>query len=261
MNRTLPLTNRRVVITGASRGIGREAALALARRGDRVVLVARDSALLEQVAVSCRALGAEAEVVRIDLTDEASVRAGAAEILARGPVDVLINNAGVSRQSTFLAQSAEENEHEMLVNYFGAQRMTRALLPAMLERRAGTIVNVSSLLGAVPCPTVANYSGTKAALNAWSHALRGELAGRGVRVVVFMPSHTKTEMGDASRFDGVYTLPVAYTVKQLLIAVDRAPRSMAASPIFRMFLRLAGAFPAWGEQRVAASTRALLTEA
>jgi short-subunit dehydrogenase len=250
---------QRIVITGASRGIGKQTALALASRGSALVLVARSVAPLEAVAAEARNRGAAGvQVVSLDVTDDASVRAGAEQILARGPVDVLINNAGGCEQAPFLQRTAAELEYEMSLNYFGAQRMVRALLPSMLERGCGTILNVSSLLAAVPCPTTANYSGAKAALNAWSHALRGEIAQRGVRVVVFMPSHTQTEGGEHARFDGVYVLPLEYTVGQLLHALDHTPRSYTTSPFFRVFVWLAGVFPGWAERKMADTTRALL---
>jgi short-subunit dehydrogenase len=146
----------------------------------------------------------------------------------------------------------------MELNYFGALWMTRALLPSMLERSSGTVLNVSSILGAIPCPTTANYSAAKAALNAWSHALRGEVAPRGVRVVVFMPSHTQTEGGSRARFDGVPALPLEYVANQLLHALDHTPRSFTTSPVFRTFEWLSRVFPGWAEQRMAESTRALL---
>lgn len=249
----------RIVITGASRGIGRATALALARRGDRLVLCARTTRELEMLASQALGSGAaSAEVVTLDVTDDASVEVGCRTILERGPVDVLINNAGGCEQRAFLQRTAASCEYEMSLNYFGAQRMVRALLPSMLERGRGRILNVSSLLGAVACPTTANYSGAKAALNAWSHALRGEVASRGVRVAVFMPSHTETGGAALERFDGVYALPLDYTVKQLLHALDHAPRSYAASPVFRLFLRLGAVFPGWAERQVAKSTAALL---
>jgi short-subunit dehydrogenase len=251
---------QRIVITGASRGIGRHTALALAQRADHLILVARQIGPLEEVAAEALKRGAaSAQVVSIDLTDAASVENGAREILEVGPVDVLINNAGSCVQAPFLQRTAADLEHEMSINYFGAQRMVRAVLPSMLARGSGTILNVSSLLGAVPCPTTANYSGAKAALNAWSHALRGEVSERGVRVVVFMPSHTQTESGSHARFDGVYILPLEYTVEQLLFALDHKPRSYTTSPFFRLFVWLAGVFPGWAERQMANSTRALLS--
>ncbi len=249
----------RILVTGASRGIGRETALQLARRGARVVLAARNEAALHEVATEVTSRGGKAEVLPMDVTDDRSVATAAERALAAGPIDALVNNAGVFDQRPFLDQDPAWQRHEMDVNFFGAQRVTRAILPSMIRRGAGTIVNVSSLVGAIPCPTVANYSGTKAALNAWSHALRGEVARFGVRVVVFMPSHTDTDKArTTTRFDGVPALPVEYTARQLVHALDRAPRTFAASPVFRMFLRMAGVFPTWAERRMAATTRELL---
>lgn len=252
-------SSRRILVTGASRGIGRALAIVCARRGDRVVAAARCTEDLDRLVGEIRREGGDAVAVTLDVTSDASVENAVDEVLVRGPIDVLVNNAGVFEQRPFLAQDPAQRLREMDVNFFGAQRMARAVLPGMIARGRGTIVNVSSLVGAIPCPSVANYCATKAALNAWTHALRGEVGRYGIRMVVFMPSHTGTERAMATtRFDGVPALPVDYTVRQLLRAIDRAPRSMAASPVFRMFLRLAGIFPRWAERQMAATTRALL---
>lgn len=250
---------RRILITGASSGIGWTAAEQCAARGDAVVVAARRTARLEALAAEIAARGGRVDVIPMDVTDDDSVAAGIERALALGPIDVLVNNAGVFHQRCFLGQDPQHQRAEMEVNYFGALRVTAMVLPAMMRRRTGTIVNVSSLVGAIPCPTVANYSASKAALNAWTHALRGEVARHGIAVTVFMPSHTATEQAQRStRFDGVPALSVDYTASQLLRAIDRAPRSMAASPVFRMFLRLAGMFPGWAERRMAGSTAALV---
>ena len=248
-------TPQRILVTGASRGIGRATALALARRGHAVVLAARDEAALRRLAGEIAEAGGRAEVVAMDVTDDTSVAAGVARLLAAGPCDVVINNAGSCDQADFMAQDAGTRRAEMELNYWGPQRVTRALLPAMVRRGSGVIVNVSSLLGIIASPTTANYSATKAALNAWSHALRGEVARFGLKVVVFVAPHTDTAMGRGVQFDGVVSLPVEYTVKELLRAVDRAPRQYAASLVYRLLVRLAGLFPAFMEARVAASAR------
>jgi short-subunit dehydrogenase len=182
-------------------------------------------------------------------------------MLARGPCDIVVNNAGTCFQSAFLGQDPGRLREEMELNYWGPQRVTRALLPSMIARRAGTIVNVSSLLGFIGTPTTANYCGTKAALNAWTHSLRGEVARFGIRTVLFVAPHTQTELGAATEFDGVTSLPVEYTARKLCRAIDRAPRQYAGSPVYSVFLRLAAWFPVFMERQLMASVKRLLPAA
>ncbi len=158
----------------------------------------------------------------------------------------------------FLARDPALLRQEMELNYWGVQRVVRALLPSMIARRQGNIVNVSSLLGFVPSPTTSNYCGTKAALNAWTHALRGEVARFGIRTTVFVAPHTQTSLGAVTEFDGVKSLPVEYTANQLCRAIDRAPRLYAGSPVYSIFLRLAAWFPLFMERQLAASVERLL---
>jgi len=252
---TSSATHKRVLITGASRGIGRATAIALAARGYRVVLAARDQAALTAVQTQIRDAGGHAEVVAMDLTDRASVEAGAREALARGTIDVLVNNAGIASQAEFLEQPEATRQAEMELNYFGMQRITRAVLPAMIERGDGLIVNVSTLLGTVGTATTANYSGTKAALEAFSHGLRGEVSRFGIRVTVFVAPHTQTEMGRHTDFRGVKSLPVTYVAGQLARAIERAPRRHPAGPVYRVLLWLAAWFPAFMEARLLASVQ------
>jgi len=251
-------TPKRILITGASRGIGRETARLLAAAGHTVVLAARDAAALEAVATELRAAGGRVEAVPVDVTDDASVDTAVTKLLADAPCDVVVNNAGVCEQDAFLDQPLAQQRAEMELNYWGAVRLTRALVPAFVRRGAGLVVNVSSLLGSVASPTTANYGATKAALESWSHALRAELAGTGVGVTVFVAPHTDTEMGRRVRFEGVTSLPVAYTARQLVRAIDRAPRRYAGSPVYDVLLLLARLFPAFFEARVGASARAAL---
>jgi short-subunit dehydrogenase len=251
---------RRILITGASHGIGRATALALAEQGHSLVLAARGSDALNALAEQIRRAGGTAQPVVLDVTDTDSVTRGVAEILAEGPVDALVNNAGNLRQHEFLRLSEADVEAEMNLNYFGAQRMIRALLPSFLERRSGLIVNVSSLLGSSAAPTAANYSASKAALEAFSHALRGELARFGVRVTVFVAPHSQTELGQRSEFRGVTSLPVEYVARELVRAIDAAPRRYAGSPVYRVLLRLAAWFPEMMERQMVACVKHLFTE-
>jgi 3-oxoacyl-[acyl-carrier protein] reductase len=246
------------LITGASRGIGSALSLLLAQRGDRVVLAARDEPALVKLAQAISARGGQAEVLPLDLSDDASVEAAVARLLAGGPVDVLVNNAGVCEQGEFLLRPAAHCRAELELNYCGPLRITRALLPSLIRRGTGTIVNVSSLIGSIASPTTANYGASKAALEAWSFALRAELARFGLRVTVFVAPHTDTEMGRRVKFAGVHSLPVDYTARELMHALDRAPRRYAGSPVYRVLLRLAQLFPVWMERRVGSTARSEL---
>lgn len=247
---------QRILITGASRGIGRATALALASRGHEVILAARDEAGLREVAAAIRG---NVEHAPMDVTDEASVRSALDKLLARGPIDVLVNNAGSASQATFLEQTEATQRSEMELNYFGALRVTRALLPSFIARKCGTIVNVSSILGSVGAPTLASYGASKAALENFSQALAGEVARFGIRVTVFIAPHTQTELGQRIRFRGVHSLPAEYVAQELVQAIDTAPARYAASPIYRILLRLAAWFPSYTQRRIAASVSHLLS--
>jgi short-subunit dehydrogenase len=246
------------LITGASRGIGRESARQLARAGHTVVLAARDAAALSALAREIEGEGGRAEALPLDLRDPESVRRAVDALLRAGPCDVLVNNAGLCDQTEFLLQAPAAQRDEMELNYWGALALTRALLPSLLRRGAGVVVNVSSLLGGIASPTTATYCASKAALEAWSHALRAEVARFGVRVTVFVAPHTDTELGRRTRFEGVPSLPVSYTARELLRAIDTAPRKYVASPVYRLLLWLARLFPAFMEARVGASAAGLL---
>jgi short-subunit dehydrogenase len=250
---------RRILLTGASRGIGREAALQLARLGHRVVLVARNAQALVELAAEITATGGHAEIQPVDVTDLAAVERSVSEVLATGPCDILVNNAGWCDQGEWRLQHPATQRAEMELNYWGAVHMTRALLPNFLARGAGHIVNVSSLLGSVAAPTTVSYCASKAALEQWSHGLRAEVARFGVRVTIYVAPHTDNEQGRRVEWRGVKRLPVAYAAANLVKAIDRAPRKCGAGPVYGLFLWLARHFPPLMERLVGDGTRHLLS--
>lgn len=185
-----------VVITGASAGIGKATALAFAAEGARVVLVARRADLLEQVKADILArYPTEVLVYPADLTQE-DARVGLVETVERtfGRLDVLVNNAGLS-----LGGALHENDPEALrrmidLNLISLIRLTQLVLPGMLSRLDGHIINISSIAGELRAPGMVAYSSTKAAVNGLSDALRRELHGTGVFVTKLMPGWTATDM-------------------------------------------------------------------
>jgi 3-oxoacyl-[acyl-carrier protein] reductase len=250
---------RRILLTGASRGIGRETALQLATRGHRVVLAARDANALASVAAEIGKHGGEAEILPVDVTNPEAVERAVREVLATGPCDVLVNNAGWCEQREWRLQHVATQRAEMELNYWGAVHMTRALLPSFVARGTGLIVNVSSLLGSVAAPTTVSYCATKAALEHWSHGLRAEVARFGVRVTIYVAPHTDNELGRSVEWRHVKRLPVSYAAEKLVAAIDRAPRRSGAGPAYAMMLWMARHFPLLMERLVGDGTRHLLS--
>jgi short-subunit dehydrogenase len=183
------------VITGASSGIGRAFAVALASAGTDVVLVARRRDRLEGLAAELRsAHGVDVEVLVADLTDSDQM----AEVESRlgdghKPVDLLVNNAGFATSGHFAALPVDEEVAEIALNVVAPVRLTRAVLPGMIERRHGGIVNVSSIASLQPLPHWATYAATKAYLTSFSEAVHEEVRGDGVVVLALLPGFTHTE--------------------------------------------------------------------
>jgi len=190
------LQGKTALITGASRGIGRAIALEFARQQCRcVILVARDRDRLAELAAVIEALGTQAVVLPLDLTQPIAVNVAIAHTWRNhGPIDVLINCAGVSHQVPFLQSHLPQVESELSTNLVGLYAVTRLVARRMVAYRHGHIVNVSSLMGKVAAPTMATYSATKFAILGFSQALRGELAPYNVKVTALLPTLTDTDM-------------------------------------------------------------------
>ena len=184
-----------VVITGASSGIGEAAALAFARKRSNLVLGARRLDELNAVAQKCREKGApEVTVRRLDVAQRIDARAFVAAALRdHERIDVLVNNAGLGWMGRLHEMPEEKIDELVATNLRGVITTTQAALPSMIERRKGVVINVSSVLGYRAAPYSAVYSATKHAVVGFSHALRGELSGTGVKVCVVYPASTETE--------------------------------------------------------------------
>lgn len=186
-----------VLVTGASSGIGAALALALAERGARIGILARRADRLAEVATRCRDLGAEVETWVVDLDDIDRAVEVVDEAWTRfGGLDVLVNNAAIPKRRRVTELTADELDQVMRINFTAPARMTMALLPKMLERDTGVIVNVSSLGGRLGILHETSYSASKFALCGWSEALALDLWSTGVEIRLVIPGPIATEIWD-----------------------------------------------------------------
>jgi len=188
------------LVTGASSGIGKELARCFAEGGHGVVLVARRLPLLETLASELGArYGQKTWALPCDLSSAEGVRSLLGELAARGlEIDFLVNNAGFGSTGRFDASPLEREVAMAELNVTAVVHLTHALLPGMLRRRGGRILNIGSTAGFQPGPYMATYYASKAFVNHFSEALFEELRGTGVTVTVSCPGPTRTEFGDVS---------------------------------------------------------------
>lgn len=193
----MDLAGRTVLVTGASSGIGAATALAIGARGARVLLLARTASALGEVAAAVVACGGEAEVYPCDLADADAVAEAGRRIRAEvGIPHVLVNNAGAGRWLFVHETPPQEVVAMMALPYFAAFWMTRELLPGMLRRGSGRIVNITSPAGFVPWAGGAGYIGARWAMRGLHEALRADLARTGVGVTLVVPGEVSSSYFD-----------------------------------------------------------------
>jgi 3-oxoacyl-[acyl-carrier protein] reductase len=193
------LKDKVALVTGAGKGIGKAIAVALAQEGVHVGLLARTEKDIRAVADEVKALGVNASFATTDVSNRAEVEAAVAKLQQDlGPVDILINNAGTGTFGKFLELEPEVWENQIKVNVFGVYYTTRAVLPQMIERQTGDIINISSTAGKSGSAVTSAYSASKFAVFGLSESLMQEVRKHNIRVTALAPSTIVTELAQSA---------------------------------------------------------------
>lgn len=224
----MDLQGANAVVTGGSQGIGADIAAKLAEAGANVLVAARSTAKLEEVAGR---IGGK--FLTVDLTDADSVDSFIPKCRDElGSIDVLVNNAGLETDNAFTDMDPSVLRSVARLNYEAPLILTRAVLPEMLDRGSGHIVNISSVAGAIVFPGLAAYAGTKAGLTNWSETLRMELKGSGIGITVVCPGPVDTDMWDRLETgEGNYPAPALKRFKILGFLPKLDPEKIAEETV------------------------------
>jgi short-subunit dehydrogenase len=231
------LKDARVIVTGASSGIGRAIALEFARRGARLALAARDEHRLNGVAALIRNGGGNAVVIRTDVTAPGALEHLARETIRQlGGIDILVNNAGVGLHAGIADASSADVDTAFRLNVLAAAEAIRVVVPTMRAQGAGMVINVSSMAGRIVIPRIGYYSATKFALTAIGDALRMEESHRGIRVMNVFPGTTRSAFGEnrlgirgRAAHQRVPPVPAEKVARSVANGVERNQRSVYVS--------------------------------
>lgn len=221
-------SNKVVLITGASSGIGRSLAVELGKRGASVGLLARRAETLQEVAREVETAGGRALALPADVTNAGEVRAAAEMLRAQfDSIDVLVANAGVGSLTDDPARLGEQVAETLAINLLGAANSAAAVLPAMIERGAGQLVAISSLASYRGLPKSGAYCASKAAMNALFESLRLDLKGTGVAVTIIKPGFIKTPLTAGREARMPFLLELDDATRRILRAIEARRTSYA----------------------------------
>ncbi|MDX1488767.1 MAG: SDR family oxidoreductase, partial [Acidiferrobacterales bacterium] len=245
----MQLSNTRVLLTGACGGIGREIAALLARAGAHVVLAGREVDVLQGLCSEIRDHGSTASVITVDLAKPNGPEQMTQEALAAlGHIDVLINNAGILDFRAFAEQAPGQIERLYRINLIGPVLLTRAVLPHMLRKGSGHIVNIGSTFGSIAFAYFVAYSSSKFAMRGFSEALRRELEDTDIQVTYIAPRATQTRLNSAAVYRMNQALGIGMDapkdVAALIVrAIERDARDVYIGWPERLFVRINAVLP------------------
>jgi 3-oxoacyl-[acyl-carrier protein] reductase len=226
--RGIRLDGRVALVTGASQGIGRACALALAEAGAAVALAARNELKLAETADQIRAAGGRAETFKMDLASEDEIKSGIKAAIAKlGKLDILVNNAGITRDQLALRMKRADWDAVINTNLTGAYLCSQQALGSMLRQRWGRIINITSIFGQIGQAGQANYAASKAGLIGLTMALAREVASRNITVNAVAPGFIETAMTDALAPEQKQT-----AVKMIPLGRAGTPQDVAAAVRF-----------------------------
>ena len=228
-----PFLDKIAIVTGASVGIGRSTALALARRGAHIGLAARRTALLEQVAEEIRSLGREALVVTTDVSDQNQVNHMVDCVIERWRrVDILVSNAGEMVRSYFDTLTVEHIQRSMAVNFYGGVYAVLAVLPHMQKRGSGHIVVVTSMDGKIGIPKEVPYVTAKFATTGFAEVLRQEVRSKGIFVSNVLPGRVDTALISNLRVPRIQSkMPPEAVARAILYAIEKRKPEVILPPL------------------------------
>jgi short-subunit dehydrogenase len=243
--------NKVVMITGASSGIGRGLAIALASRGAKVGLVARRAETLEEVVHEIEAAGGKALALPGDVQSAASMSSAVDELRSSyGPIDVLIANAGIGPTRDAAKFNAEEVAQVFNVNVIGASNSVAAVLPQMLERGKGQLVAISSLAAYRGLPKSAAYCASKAAVSSFFESLRLDLEPRGIDVTIIHPGFIKTPLTAGRGAKLPYLMELDDAVNKMVRAIENRRKRYSFPWQLATLVRATMIMPMWMYDRI-----------
>jgi len=221
-------TNKTVMITGASSGIGRGLALTIAARGARLGMVARREEVLNEIVTEIQRAGGTAIAIGADVRDANAMKQAADRIRPElGPIDVLIANAGIGVTDHAAQLDTEKVAEVMNINVLGAVNSVAAVLPQMVERKSGQLVAIASLAGYRGLAKSAAYCASKAALSSFFESLRIDLRHSGVTVSIIYPGFIKTPLTSGRQAKMPYLMELDDGVKKIVSAIEKGKKSYA----------------------------------